>query len=127
MQFILKINSRGKVGFINNLCYNVPAITPDEYLKLRKKGWFVMSLAQENRKYTYADYLTWPENERWEIVDGIAYMQVAPSWEHQRILAQIGRQFLNYFQGKPCEIYLAPFDVRLPEGNEVDEDTETTG
>lgn len=83
-----------------------------------------MPLPQEERKYTYADYLTWPENERWEIIDGIPYMQAAPTWEHQRMLAQIGRQFLNYFQGKPCEAYLSPFDVRLPEGNEADEDTE---
>jgi Uma2 family endonuclease len=85
-----------------------------------------MPLPQEVRKYTYADYLTWPKDERWEIIDGIPYMQAAPSWEHQRILAQIGRQFLNYFQGKPCETYLAPFDVRLPEGNETDDDTKTT-
>ena len=85
-----------------------------------------MPLPQEERKYTFEDYLTWPENERWEIIDGVPYMQAAPSWEHQRILAQIGRQFLNYFQGKPCETYLAPFDVRLPVGNEADEDTETT-
>lgn len=84
-----------------------------------------MPFPQEERKYTYADYLTWPKNERWEIINGIPYMQAAPSWEHQRILAQIGRQFLNHFQGKPCEAYLAPFDVRLPEGNEADEDTES--
>lgn len=84
-----------------------------------------MPLPQKERKYTYADYLTWPKNERWEIIDGIPYMQAAPSWEHQRILAQIGRQFINFFQGKPCEAYLAPFDVRLPEGNEDDENTES--
>lgn len=24
------------------------------------------------------DYLTWPEGERYEIIDGIAYMQAAP-------------------------------------------------
>ena len=84
-----------------------------------------MPLPQKDRKYTYTDYLTWPKNENWEIIDGIPYMQAAPSWEHQRIVAQIGRQFLNYFQGKPCEAYLAPFDVRLPDGNEADEDTES--
>lgn len=25
-----------------------------------------MLLPQDNKKNTYADYLTWPENERWE-------------------------------------------------------------
>lgn len=38
-----------------------------------------MSLPQgEGKEYSYADYLTWPEGERWEIIDGIAYMQSAP-------------------------------------------------
>ena len=23
-----------------------------------------------DKKYTYADYLTWPENERWELIKG---------------------------------------------------------
>jgi len=84
-----------------------------------------MPLPQKESKYTYSDYLTWPKDEMWEIIEGVPYLQAAPSWEHQRILAQIGRQFINYFQGKPCETYLAPFDVRLPIGNENDEDTET--
>ncbi|HEY5561912.1 MAG TPA: Uma2 family endonuclease, partial [Clostridiaceae bacterium] len=30
-----------------------------------------MPLLNEDRKYTYSDYLTWPEGERWEIIDGI--------------------------------------------------------
>ncbi len=84
-----------------------------------------MPLPQEEKRYTYADYLAWPKDERWQIIDGVPYLQAAPSWEHQRILAQVGRQFLNYFLGTPCEAFLAPFDVRLPEGNESDEDTKT--
>ncbi len=26
-----------------------------------------------NQKYNYADYLTWPENERWEIIEGVVW------------------------------------------------------
>jgi len=33
-----------------------------------------MSFPQEGRKYTYADYLTWHEGERWEILDGVPSM-----------------------------------------------------
>ena len=86
-----------------------------------------MALAQRKQEtpYTYADYLTWDDKQSWEIIDGIAYMQAAPSWQHQRISAQLGRQFLNYFQGKPCETYLAPFDLRLPEKNKADEESTT--
>lgn len=77
----------------------------------------------EENKYTYADYLTWPEDERWEIIDGIAYMQAAPTWQHQAISGQLLKQFLTYLTGKPCLAFSAPFDLRLPEENEKDEDT----
>lgn len=33
-----------------------------------------MPLSKEDRKYTYADYLKFPNDERWEIIDGIPYM-----------------------------------------------------
>ena len=34
----------------------------------------------EKRKFTYADYKTWPDEERWEIIDGEAYnMTPAPT------------------------------------------------
>jgi Uma2 family endonuclease len=77
-----------------------------------------MPLPQEERKYSYADYLTWPDNERWEIIDGIAYMQAAPSPIHQEILNNINVQFHNYLAGKPCKVYPAPFCVRLIKGDE---------
>ncbi len=82
-----------------------------------------MPLSQENRKYNYADYLNWPENERWEIIDGVPCMQAAPTWQHQAISVALLSQFYNYFLGKPCQVFASPFDLRLPEGNEKDEDT----
>jgi hypothetical protein len=27
----------------------------------------------EKTSYTYADYATWPDDERWELIDGQAY------------------------------------------------------
>jgi hypothetical protein len=33
---------------------------------------FIMPLVKENPYYTYADYLAWDENERYEIIDGDA-------------------------------------------------------
>ncbi|OGI03795.1 MAG: hypothetical protein A2Y25_07225 [Candidatus Melainabacteria bacterium GWF2_37_15] len=80
---------------------------------------------KQDKPYTYSDYLTWDDREKWELLNGVAYMQAAPSWQHQKIVAQLGRQFLNYFQNKPCETYLAPFDVRLPENKKSDEESTT--
>ncbi|MGL6174568.1 MAG: Uma2 family endonuclease, partial [Cellulosilyticaceae bacterium] len=84
-----------------------------------------MPLPQSTHKYTYADYLTWPTEERWEILDGIAYMQAAPSWQHQSISTELVTQFSMYLQGKSCKVFHAPFDLRLPESTETDE-TSTT-
>lgn len=82
-----------------------------------------MPLPQENKKYTYADYLTWQGEERWEIIDGAAYMQAAPSWQHQAISGQLLKQFLTYLDEKPCKAFAAPFDLRIPDEDEKDEDT----
>ena len=69
-----------------------------------------------DRHYTYGDYRTWPEDERWELIDGVAWnMSAAPSTDHQRILGRLYIQVAAFLQGKPCEAFLAPFDVLLPE------------
>ncbi|MDI6915991.1 MAG: Uma2 family endonuclease, partial [Desulfitobacteriaceae bacterium] len=44
-----------------------------------------MPLPKQGTEYTYEDYLTWPEDERWEIIDGVPYMQAAPTSIHQEI------------------------------------------
>lgn len=82
-----------------------------------------MPLLKENMKYTYADYLTWPENEQWELFDGIPYMQAAPSWQHQAVSAALLSQFHNYLSGKECQVFASPFDLRLPNREEKDEET----
>jgi Uma2 family endonuclease len=70
--------------------------------------------------YTYADYLSWPEGERWELLDGIPYnMSPAPFRQHQGVAGELFRQIANFLSDKPCEVYAAPFDVRLlPEASQ---------
>ena len=44
---------------------------------------------KSDERFTYADYMTWPEDERWELIEGEAWdMSPAPNTEHQ-ILGQI--------------------------------------
>ncbi len=75
-----------------------------------------------NRRYTYEDYCKWENDERWELIAGVPYcMSPAPSRVHQKIVGEIFRQFANYLTDKKCDVYSAPFDVRLPEANEADE------
>lgn len=72
-----------------------------------------MPLPKFEQKYSYADYLIWDENERWEILDGVPYMQAAPSRIHQEISMELATQFHTYLKGKTCRVFAAPFCVRL--------------
>lgn len=82
-----------------------------------------MSLPDKSKKYTYADCLKWPEEERWEIIDGVPYLLSSPTWQHQALSLELSRQFSNYLINKPCRVFTAPFDLRIPESAvERDED-----
>ena len=85
------------------------------------------ALAEKREEfYTYGDYLLWDDGERWELIDGVAYnMSPAPNRRHQQIATELSRQFATYLLDKPCQVYGAPFDVRLPEGDEAESDIST--
>ncbi|MBK7407026.1 MAG: Uma2 family endonuclease [Saprospirales bacterium] len=66
-------------------------------------------------KYTYADYLLWKFKERVELIRGRLFkMTPAPNTVHQRISLELIRRVGNFFYKKPCQVFPAPFDVRLP-------------
>ena len=71
--------------------------------------------------YTYADYLTWTDNIRRELVDGVAKLMSAPIIIHARASGKIFGKIWSYItkrKGK-CEIFHAPVDVRLPRNGET--------
>ncbi|MSQ73508.1 MAG: Uma2 family endonuclease [Betaproteobacteria bacterium] len=86
-----------------------------------------MSLAKRDTAYhTYAEYLSWPGDLRYELIDGAAYlMSPAPLRVHQEIVGEIYFQVRAALEGKPCRAYVAPFDVRLPKADEADERIDT--
>ena len=77
-----------------------------------------MAMPAEKARYTFADVLTWEENERIEIVNGEAVMMAPPSSIHQEISGALFAQLYNYLEGKQCRVYAAPFAVRLFERDE---------
>lgn len=88
-----------------------------------------MSNTAENKLYTYADYLTYPENERIEIIEGHIYaMSPSPSRIHQKIIMELSAEIRNYIKANkgPCEVYPAPFDVILKDDNEDITNSKTT-
>ncbi|GHT37270.1 hypothetical protein FACS189435_1930 [Bacteroidia bacterium] len=70
-----------------------------------------------SRLYTYADYLSWMDDKRREIIHGIVYdLLSAPSRFHAKVSVKLSfliNWFIRKRKGK-CEVYYAPFDVRLP-------------
>jgi len=77
---------------------------------------------KDDRKFTYKDYMTWPEDERWELIGGVAYnMLSAPNRRHQAISMLLSWRIMTFLEGKRCKVYAAPFDVLLPELGEEDD------
>jgi Uma2 family endonuclease len=75
-------------------------------------------------RYRYRDYLSWPEGERVELIEGVPYaMSPAPRREHQRLVSELNRQLANALHDAPCEVYPAPFDVKLSREEEDERPT----
>jgi len=68
-----------------------------------------------NKTYTYADYFSWNFDERVELIKGkIFRMSPAPNRAHQEITGYMHIKLGVFLDQKPCKVYEAPFDVRIP-------------
>jgi len=76
------------------------------------------------KRYTYADYLTWMDNRRRELIDGFFHLMSAPAEIHARISNNFVYWVNTFFRKHKakCRIYYAPFDVRLPKNGEIEDD-----
>lgn len=80
-----------------------------------------LPIKKADHKFTCADYSSWPDDERWELIDGTAYnMSPAPSTIHQRVSRILFSQICNFVEDSPCEPFSAPFDVYFPQYPEQD-------
>ena len=83
-----------------------------------------MSLpACQDAHFTWQDYCTWPDDERWELINGKAYpligMSPSPRRRHQALSGRLFGQLDRFFEGKSCQLYDAPMDVFLPMGDQA--------
>jgi Uma2 family endonuclease len=77
--------------------------------------------------YTYSDYLTWTWSEMTELIHGkIFKMSPAPSSKHQIVAGNLFGLIWNYLRGQKCQVFIAPFDVRLPSAPKRNLDEEIT-
>ena len=74
-------------------------------------------------RHTYADYYSWRDDERYELINGIAYVKEppAPTRFHQELVGELHHQIKLALEGHRWRTYIAPFDVRLPKAGEADD------
>ena len=78
-----------------------------------------------NRRYTYADYLTWADDKMRELLNGfIRLMSPAPTLKHAVISRRLSSAMTNHIDrlGGNCQVLYAPFDVRFPANPNETED-----
>lgn len=73
-----------------------------------------LSQLDQSLHYTYADYLLWKFKERVELIKGSIREMAAPNVRHQRMSALLARKLGNFLDHRSCDVFSAPFDVRLP-------------
>ena len=72
-----------------------------------------MRVQEEDRRYTYADYLEWEGPERYQLINGEVFMMASPSVTHQALLRELSTDFNVFLRGKSCKVFASPLDVRL--------------
>ena len=95
--------------------------------RIKQASTSMTLLKRDTHHHTYADYLTWPDSQSGELINGTAYVREppAPSPSHQEIVVELCRQSANALKDRPCRVYVAPFDVRLPKSTELDDEVDT--
>ena len=75
-------------------------------------------------QWTYEDYAAIPEDgHRYEVVNGVLYMSPSPNLGHQSIVGEIFAYLRDFaWSGELGEVFIAPVDVELNEGNVVQPD-----
>lgn len=73
-----------------------------------------INLLDLEKKYSYADYLSWEFEERLEILKGKVFsMGATPNTSHQRISGKLSGCLWQKFNNNSLNFFAAPFDVRL--------------
>ncbi len=81
---------------------------------------------RDTARHTYGEYLTWEEGQRYQLIDGEAYLMApAPSVRHQVVAGEIYFQLRRALADSTCRVLIAPVDVLLPKADEADAQVDT--
>jgi Uma2 family endonuclease len=76
--------------------------------------------------YTYADYLKFKFEERLELLRGRLMKMAAPNTKHQVVAGNLYYYLRSRLNKQSCNVFIAPFDVRLPVQNRKKDNEITT-
>ena len=74
-----------------------------------------------DKRYTYADYLTWTDHKMRELIDGVVKLMAGPAFIHAKISGTLFGKIWTFVKNRKrkCEVIHAPIDVRLPKNGET--------
>ncbi len=84
----------------------------EQYFTIREKA---LDYQYGGKKVSYEEFMEINEKStlRMELINGEIYLLSSPNIGHQEILGRLYLLFNEYFKGKKCRVFLAPFDVHL--------------
>lgn len=84
----------------------------EQYFTVRERA---LDYQYGGKKVSYEEFMTISEKStlRMEFINGEIHLLASPSIGHQDVLGRLHLLFHNYFQGKECRVFLAPFDVHF--------------
>lgn len=97
----------------NKIARLTPYVTDiEQYYAVREKA---LDYQYGGKKVSYEEFLEIYEKStlRMELINGEIYLLSSPSIGHQELLGRVYLIFNEYFKGKKCRVFLAPFDVHF--------------
>jgi len=84
----------------------------EQYFLVRERA---LDYQYGGKKVSYEEFMEIYEKStlRMEFINGEIHLLASPGLGHQEILGRLYLIFNKYFQGKPCRVYFAPFDVHF--------------
>lgn len=76
----------------------------------------------QKRPLNFEDYRSWPDESRWELIDGHPYAMSSPSSLHQELSTSLVLELTPFFRDRGCRLFHAPMDVKLSDHDVVQPD-----
>lgn len=97
----------------NKIARLTPYVTDIEQYFMVKEN--ALDYQYGGKKVSYEEFLEISEKStlRMELINGEIYLLASPNIGHQEILGRLYQLYTEYFKGKKCRVFMAPFDVRF--------------